>query len=76
MVEFHDMSWTEHCDGIAGLSVMNRLLDQGADKGVEKRHVVSDDSPTIWIKDTPPIGRTFGRTEPKGTHVSPKRVSG
>jgi len=43
---------SEHSDGMAGSSVKNEFIGEASDV----RQLESDESPTVWITDTSPVG--------------------
>ena len=55
-VEFHDTVCDEYYDGVAGSKVKNELMDET----LAVRQLASDESPAVWIKDTPPVARPGG----------------
>ena len=56
---------------MGGLRVKKELVDETS----AGRQLVSDEAPTVWIKDTPPVPRPVGRSGREG-RVSGLKVSG
>ena len=70
-VEFHATVWVVHGDGTGGSSVKKEFIDETS----AVTQLASAESPTVWIKDTPPVPRPVGRGEREGC-VNGVKVSG
>ena len=62
---FHDTVWREHVDGTAGSSVKNEVIGEVS----EVRQLESAEPPTVWIRDTSPVGEPVGSNVPSNQRI-------